>query len=325
MKKLLITGASGFIGRALAASLAADFQVLGLYHRHRPDLSVQNLTFVQGDLSRPDTMRRPVRDFKPDVVIHGAAIAHQSLGRLDRQSYFAVNSHATESLARIAAEAHPEVQFFFLSTISVYGEQNLALPVTEDHPCRPTGDYGLSKLDAENRLLALTGSGLLKHLAILRLAPVYDRTWSYNLDRRIFGPLKLAYIRFGSGKQQMSALARSNLVDFMTFCLREDPGRFLTPSVTLNICDHQPYSFWEMIDVYRKSMVHPDRPVVPIPLFVVFGMTRILGRCFPRKKQWCHAVYDKLARSLVFDPQKMLATGFVPKHTLTSELRPAAE
>jgi len=60
-------------------------------------------------------------------------------------------------------------------------------------------------------------------LIILRLAPVYDRKWSLNLDRRIFTPKKIAYLRFGSGLQKMSALAKSNLIDFIEFLIYRLP------------------------------------------------------------------------------------------------------
>jgi len=71
--------------------------------------------------------------------------------------------------------------------------------------------------DAEKRLIALCEDRILRNLIILRLAPVYDREWGLNLDRRVFAPKKMAYLKFGSGNQEMSALGRPNLVDFIEF------------------------------------------------------------------------------------------------------------
>ena len=59
----------------------------------------------------------------------------------------------------------------------------------------------------------------MHNLILLRLAPVYDCEWSLNLDRRVFAPKKMAYLKFGNGEQRMSALARSNLVDFIDFLI----------------------------------------------------------------------------------------------------------
>ena len=60
-------------------------------------------------------------------------------------------------------------------------------------------------------------AGQLRFVTIFRLAPVYDETWSHNLDRRVLAPLQLAYLKFGSGRQLMSALAKANLVDLIEF------------------------------------------------------------------------------------------------------------
>ena len=136
----------------------------------------------------------------------------------------------------------------------------------------------MSKLDAEKRLFALADEGIIRNLVILRLAPVYDRDWSLNLDRRVFAPKKLVYLRFGSGSQKMSALARPNLVDFIEFLVHRltqintDENNIknnLTRQNTLcnqrnlriNVCDAEAYEFNTIIQVFKKSGIRLDRPV----------------------------------------------------------------
>jgi nucleoside-diphosphate-sugar epimerase len=94
-----------------------------------------------------------------------------------------VNSEATENLARAAAMANPDLHFIFLSTISVYGENQIVQPVGEEAPCSPSSDYALSKFDATKRLIRLYEEGLLRKLTILRLAPVYDGECVLTLRR----------------------------------------------------------------------------------------------------------------------------------------------
>jgi hypothetical protein len=234
--------------------------------------------------------------------------------------------------------------------------------IGENGKCQPSSDYARSKLDAERRLIALFDKGIIHNLIILRLAPVYDRDWSFNLDRRVLAPLNVAYIRFGSGLQRMSALARPNLVDFVEFlirrlrqrnrpCIPRGRRRFSQididkyPQITqisadennikesqtrqnnpcnqrnlriniFNVCDTEAYEFNTLIQVFQNSAIRPNRPVISVPLSVVWFATRMAGCLLPDKKRWLHSCYDKLASSLVFDNERMLKTGFRPRHSL---------
>jgi len=209
-------------------------------------------------------------------------------------------------------------------------DKNGCIGIGEDSECWPSGDYAVSKFDAERRLIDLFDEGVLRDLFILRLAPVYDREWSLNLDRRVFAPGKVAYFRFGSGKQKMSALARPNLVDFIEFISRKKPQnsqefreqKELVSSVQakgmniINVSDSEPYEFNRVIEVFKKSGIRPNRPVISVPLSVVWLATRIAGCLLRNKKEWVYSCYDKLAGDLVFDNGRMLETGFRPRHSL---------
>jgi len=190
----------------------------------------------------------------------------------------------------------------------------------------------VSKLDAERRLIALYDDGKLHNLVILRLAPVYDRYWSLNLDRRVFAPKKLAYLRFGLGSQRMSALARPNLVEFIEFLIhrfhrfsqiKDKPTQKNNLhnqrnwcNLRINVCDAESYVFNRIIGVFKKSGIQPNRPVISVPLSVVWLATRIAGVIFSSKREWIHSCYDKLASDLVFDNGRMMGTGFAPVHSL---------
>jgi len=360
LRNVLVTGANGFIGRALCSRLASDNKVVGVDITGPPDGAL-NITWEQLDLTDWDSVAAIREKYSPDVVIHCAGIAHQKIGAVDSATYMRVNSEVTENLAKAAAERNPGVCFIFLSSVSVYGEgpqitqnekdtshkgdpqitqitrikstktNNNA--VDEDGECWPSSDYAISKLDAEKRLIALSDGGTIHNLVILRLAPVYDREWSFNLDRRVIAPMNIAYIRFGSGSQKMSALARPNLVDFIEFFIRRltqinaDENTIKNGwtrqnnlsnrcNLRINVCDAEPYEFDNIIEVFKKSGIRPNRPAIPVPLPVVWLATRIAGALFPNKRNWFHSCYDKLASSLVFSNEKMLGTGFKPRHSL---------
>ena len=319
---ILITGSAGFIGSELCAHLSADNTIIGVDITERPDRPA-NITWEQADLTDGDSARAICEKYSPDVVIHCAGIAHQKIGSVDSAIYMRVNSEATENLARAASRVNPDVRFIFFSSVSVYGEDNLSVPVSEEDPCHPSSDYAASKLDAEKKLAVLVDKGALNELVILRLAPVYDREWSLNLDRRVFAPRKLAYLRFGPGSQEMSALARPNLVAFIEYMLQTNE----CPSLRIfNVCDAKPYTFNAIIKAFRESGVHPDKPLIPVPLPPVWGATRLAGIFFSDtgKRGWIHSCYNKVASDLVFDNRAMLETGFRPVHSLETIFRPIA-
>jgi len=387
---ILITGVAGFIGSVLCSRLASGNKVIGVDITGESSDSAK-IAWEQADLTDLNVVAAICEKHSPDVVIHCAGIAHQKIGAVDLETYLRMNSEATENLAKAASQVNPAVHFIFFSSVSVYGEGPQITPVKykikdhltgqaqinadsihrlhrytqkkknsnegvgEDSECYPSSDYAFSKLDAERRLVALADGGVIRNLIILRLSPVYDREWSLNLDRRVFAPGKLAYLRFGSGLQRMSALARPNLVDFLEFIMatenpqitqiRADKNNIKNNQLRqqnvsagnsvrqnnpynqrnlriFNVCDAEPYEFNKVIQVFKNSGIRPSRPVISVPLPVVWFATRIAGRLFPGKRKWLHSCYEKLATSLVFDNTKMLKTGFKPRHSLETIFNP---
>jgi nucleoside-diphosphate-sugar epimerase len=341
-KDILITGAAGFIGRDLCKNLSTDKSVIAVDSKEGSFKS-NNTAWELVDLTDFHSVNTICRKYSPGGVIHCAAIAHQKIGTVDSDTYMRVNSEATENLAKAIAQYNPNAYFIFLSTVSVYGEENLDVPVSEESKLKPSSDYAASKLDAEMRLIALADKGIIHDLVILRLAPMYDYDWRFNLERRVRAPMGIAYIRFGSGSQKMSALARPNLVAFINHILKSMEGadrgimdeRGLGDYIgenglskqggesnrqknlrIFNVCDERPYDFNSIIRVFKKSGISPNRPVISAPLSAVWVGTRIAGAFFPGKRRWLHSGYDKLASDLVFDNGRMLRTGFKPRHSL---------
>ena len=309
---VLITGANGFIGRAIYENLFNDYAVTGIdIKKCEHEKSI--IKCEKADLTKFNSILNLFTKYRFDTIIHCAGIAHQKIRSTDSITYMRVNSHATENLAKAASNHNPSVCFIFLSSVSVYGEQNFREIRREEDGCLPSSDYARSKLDGEKRLIKLYESGVLKNLIILRLAPVYDLEWSFNLERRIMAPKKIAYLKFGKGQQRMSTLARKNLVEFIRYLIqkKKKPGIEI-----MNVCDLESYEFNEIIGVFKNSNIYPIRPTIPIPLPLIWLATRFGGVFNIKKKDWVYSCYDKLASNLIFDNTKMLATGFRPGYTL---------
>ena len=194
--KIAVTGATGFIGRALCAQLGAAHDVRAVVRART------------GDLAR-------FRDWPGlldgmDAVVHLAGYAH---GRGDAAALHAVNVDATRAAAE-AARARG-AHFIFVSTIKVHGQTSAAL--RESSPIAPQDRYALSKAQAEEALRALPGL----RLTVLRPPLVYGPGVKANflaLMRAIARgmPLPLASI-----ENRRSVLYVGNLVDAIERCLAD--------------------------------------------------------------------------------------------------------
>ena len=140
MGTILITGASGFIGKALAAVLAKQHDVICI-SRKNPGL---DLPYVRGNFSAFEDLRQLDRyDF--DVVVHLAAVTG---GCLERDGIL-VNVEGTRCLMRYMIDRGCK-KFVMASSIAVVGFQSckfrpLCLPIPDEHPCLDRHGYGLSK------------------------------------------------------------------------------------------------------------------------------------------------------------------------------------
>ena len=311
--KVLITGASGIIGSALADRLKYENEVTGTYYKSKP-LDRLGIAWERLDIGDQAEVAALCKKYSPDVVIHCAAVVHRKAGAVGAATYTRVNSAAAENLARAAALSNPSVHFVFMSSVSVYGDEDLPVPVSEEHPCNPRDDYAISKRRAEIRLERMFTKGDIGSVTILRLASVYDRGITFLLDRRVKGPG--VFIRYGTGTQRISALARPNLVDFVEFILREPATEGLE---VLNVCDERPYRFDDIIRAFKTGGTYHGRPVISVPLPAVRFASRVGGRILRRRETWFRSCYNKVSSDMVFSNERMLKTGFKPVHTLSGK------
>ncbi len=354
MNRIFITGASGFIGSTLCRRLTSGNKVVGIYHKKKPvgsaaivweqvDLTDSSAVAAICEKYFPDVVihcagiaHQKIGAVGGETYMRVNSQATANLARAASGNNPALRFIFLSSVSvygegpQINPQITPE-EWSPYSTGQAQITQNKKDAsrkgakaqkrkkngndwVGENGNCQPSSDYACSKLDAERRLTALSNKGMIRDLVILRLAPLYDRNWTLNIDRRVLAPLNLAYIRFGSGLQRISALARPNLVDFIHFLCHRSAS---TPRIDiLNVCDEEAYEFNKVIRVFKNSKIRPNRPVISVSLPVVWFATRIAGSLLPDKKKWIHLCYDKLATDLVFDNEKMLKTGFKPVHSL---------
>jgi predicted dehydrogenase/nucleoside-diphosphate-sugar epimerase len=178
-KRVLITGATGFIGSRAAEifALHEGWDVRALVHNpgNASRLARLPVEMVQGDLSNDETVSR---------LVDGCdAVVHCAVGTVwgDRRANFAINVDGTRRLAEASLAAGVK-RFVHFSTISVYGDDSaMTGTLDESTPLRPTrgSDYGETKAAAERVIRKIAAKGL--NACIFRPA-------------RVFGPFSRIFV-----------------------------------------------------------------------------------------------------------------------------------
>lgn len=143
-KKILITGASGFLGyHLLRLAFAKGYEVYGLYHSGH--ISFEHSTNLQLDLRNYIDMGNVIDDIEPDVVIHAAALADAALCQKNPDLSYEINVEVTRNLAGICSDY--QIPFVYTSTDLVF--DGVKGNYTEEDTPNPIMIYGEHKLLAE--------------------------------------------------------------------------------------------------------------------------------------------------------------------------------
>ena len=168
-RRVLVTGAAGFIGRRLAARLAsAGARVTG-FDRIRPARHPANVRFQQGDLGDPGVLAAAVTG--AEVVFHLAAANGHQASMDDPRADFEDNVMGTVSLLAAVTGRAPEARVVFASTRQLYGPAE-TLPAGEDHRIAPPDVHAVHKEAAEH-LVRRRAEGRDAPFAVLRLTNTY--------------------------------------------------------------------------------------------------------------------------------------------------------
>lgn len=212
---MLVTGASGFIGRAVCTEfLKRGIRVRAAVRDAASPVVSGVERCVVGDLAAP--VHWPLEGV--DAILHLAGIAHQLRGKGRERAYQAVNCDATERLARHAAQAGVR-RLVFLSSIKVNGERTTpGRPFREDDAPRPADRYARSKWDAEQALADVAVATRLE-VVVVRPPLVYGHGVGANFRRLVdlvkSGlPLPLASIH-----NRRSLIYVGNLVEALFLCV----------------------------------------------------------------------------------------------------------
>ncbi len=148
LQKLLITGASGFVGWNLCQTAAANWQVFGTTFSH--PIALEGATLRKIDLRDHDAVKALFKQIQPDAVIHAAAAKDPNYCQENPIESHRINVDASVSLAGLCADR--EIPFVFTSTDMVF--DGTSAPYAETAPVSPIHVYGEQKVLTEERILA---------------------------------------------------------------------------------------------------------------------------------------------------------------------------
>jgi len=182
--KILITGASGFIGRHLSKYLSdKGFYVIGTYNRRKPEIVHNYFEALNIKDAGSKASWLPIVS-RVDYIVHliGKAHVFDKKNKSFLEEFRNVNVEITRALASSCLSSKSLKKFIYISSISAVTSSS-NLPLDENSVCRPDTEYGMTKYEAEKVMQEILGE--LKCWCILRPPSIYGPGDPGNLSRLI--------------------------------------------------------------------------------------------------------------------------------------------
>jgi len=302
--RILVTGATGFIGSFLVDELmASGHTVYGLARTpmRLRRLKEKGVSVVTADISDEQGLSA-LNGLLFDAVYHCAGLVEDR----DLQRLYKANVAATDNICAYTLK-HRIPKLIYVSSVATISGNNL-VPLTEDLPYSATNLYGLSKLEAESIVLEYRKKGL--GVAILRPAMVYGEgePHAFDMIMRLLSLRLLPLVDNGRYKMHMAYVR--NVSAALVAALRDE--RFLEG--TFFVADEQVLSQREVLSLLCSVSGIPQP--VTLPACITPVLTHL---------PWVGSRIKSMLKDRVYDISRLKATGFRYPCTAQEGLRRSAE
>ncbi|MDR3371563.1 SDR family oxidoreductase [Rhodoferax sp.] len=270
--KILVTGATGMVGKALCQRLVDDgFAVRAAVRTIDAELATSDVAFV-GDINELTDWQTALTGV--DVVVHLAARVHLMRDTAENPlaEFRRINVQGALKLAR-SSYAVGVKRYIYVSSIKVNGEfTESGQALTELDVPNPQDAYGQSKYEAEVGLLQIAVETGME-VVIIRPPLVYGPGVKANFAALMRAVQRGWPLPLGAIHNQRSLVALDNLVDFITTCISHPNAA----NQTFLISDGQDLSTTELVRCMAKAAGVPAR-LLPVPVWALAWAGRLLGK-----------------------------------------------
>ena len=260
--RILVTGATGFVGGHLLPALRVAFPEAALLALTQCNPAAAADETFHADLCDPTSLRAALTAARPDAILHLAAQSSVPAAFIDPAATWRVNVDGTLTLAALAREILPAVLFVFVGSAEAYGLTfQRGTPLDENAPFAPANPYAASKAAADIAL----GEMALRGLHVLRLRP-FNHTGMGQAPAFAVPAFARQLARIEAGLQdrvvKVGALDRwRDFLDVRDVCagyiaaLRHGPG--ITPGTAINLASGTPRRIGDVLDALIARVDFP--------------------------------------------------------------------
>ncbi|RWJ99464.1 NAD-dependent epimerase/dehydratase family protein [Mesorhizobium sp.] len=304
--KVLVTGASGLIGRRVVDRLGQAKFDIRVGSRQPERLSAVGDALPMPDADAPEeAFLALMRDVTH--VVHCAALNNdRAAGEAD---YHAANATLTRRLAKAAA-ACASGRFIYLSSIRAVAGPGFSGTINEATPPAPQCAYGRSKREGETRMLAAYAPARRGEATALRLPPVYGEGMRGNLASLMRLADTALPLPAGALAGVRSLIASETAAGAVLHLLSR-PGPLRPAYVAGNA---SPLGMSEIITAFRQGLGRPPR-LLPVPALPL----RLAATLFGRQASW-----QALTATQICDPSLLVSEGWAPETDTLDRLRDLA-